>query len=213
MSLDSNDILEEEGDFLRNLSERNDFTTGELLQNQLHVIAGTQVSRLWMVALNPLRMSLTALLGWLLFLFVVKTLCPAVLFAVIEAALGMSLYVVFAFITVSVVLSFVFNLFGSFGAVVNLVRDILQGEAVCLEGRVSASSITEKAKGLGELHEESVEHFSYAIGNEYLPVNEEAHRVLRPYSGSVFRVYVTPRSRLLLSIEPVKLRRNDRLVK
>jgi hypothetical protein len=213
VSLDSNDILEEEGDFLRNLSKRNDFTTGELLQNQLHLIASTQVSRLWMVALKPLRMSLTALLGWLLFLFVVKTLCPAVLFAVIEAALGMSLYVVFAFITVSVVLSFVFNLFGSFGAVVNLVRDILQGEAVCLEGRVSASSITEKAKGLGELHKESVEHFSYAIGNEYLPVNEEAHRVLRPYSGSVFRVYVTPRSRLLLSIEPVKLRRNDRLVK
>jgi hypothetical protein len=143
---------------------------------------------------------------------VLKTLWSPVLFALVEVALGKSLYVLFAFITVSVVVSFMLNLLGSFGPVLNLVGDILQGEAVCLEGRVSPSSFTEKAKGLGQLHHEDVDHFVYAIGNDYLRVSEEAFLVLRPYSGSVFRVYATPRSKLLLSIEPVKLRRADRLV-
>jgi len=59
------------------------------------------------LALNPLRASLIAMLGWLLFLFY-----PAVLFAVIEA-MGKSLYVLFAIITIGVVLAFVSNLFGS----------------------------------------------------------------------------------------------------
>jgi hypothetical protein len=85
---------------------------------------------------------------------------------------GDVLLCVVCIITVSVLLSFVFNLFGSFGAVVNLVRDILQGEVVCLEGRVSASSVTEKAKGLGELHGESVEHFSYAISDAAVGGND-----------------------------------------
>jgi hypothetical protein len=210
---ESNDILDEEDKFLRGLFTENGFTEGELAENQLHRIARSQLAHLWGVALDPLRASLIALLGWLLFLFVIKTFCPAVLFTVIEVAMGKSLYVLFAIITFGVVVAFISNLFGSFGPVTNLVVDILKGEASCVEGRVSASSITEKAKGLGALHDENDDHFCYAIGNEYLRVSEQAFQILRPYSGSVFRVYVTPRSRLLLSIEPVKLRRSDRVVK
>ena len=213
MYAESNDILDEEAKFLLDLFIENGFTDKELAENQLRRIARSQLAHLWSSALEPLRASLIALLGWLLFLFVIKTFCPAVLFAAIELAMGKSLYILFAFITIGVVLAFVSNLFGSFGPVTNLVLDILSGEAVCLEGRVSASSVTERAKGLGQLYEENVDHCSYAIGNEYLRVSEQAFHVMQPYSGSVFRVYVAPRSRLLLSIEPVRLRRADRMVK
>jgi len=187
-------MLDEDAEFLRNLPESNGFTKDELTANRLHRIAQSQRGRLWGLALEPLRTSLTALLGWLLFLFVLKTFCPPMLFAFAEVALGKSLYVLFAFITVGVVVSFVLNLLGSFGTVLTLVRDVLQGEAVCLEGRVSTSSFTEKAKGLGQLHNEDIDQFVYAIGNDYLRVSEDAFLVLRPYSGSVFRVYATPRS-------------------
>src|SRR5260370_40351944 len=117
------------------------------------------------------------------------------------------------FMTIGGVVVIVSNEFGAVGKVKKLVRDIVLGEVVCVEGRVSASSVTEKAKGLGQLYEENVDHCSYAIGNEYLRVSEQAFHVMQPYSGSVFRVYVAPRSRLLLSIEPVRLRRADRMVK
>jgi hypothetical protein len=213
VDLASHDMLDEEEEFLLNLPKSNNFTEGELAENRLHRIARSQRGRLWCVALEPLRTSLSALLGWLIFLFVLRTLWSPVLFAFVEVALGKSLYVLFAIVTVGVIVSFIFKLLGSFGVALNLVIDILQGEAVCLEGRVSASSFTEKAKGLGQLHGEVIDDFVYAIGNDYLRVSEEAVLVLRPYSGSVFRVYATPRSRLLLSIEPVKLRRADRLVK
>ena len=205
-------LLDEDADFLRNLPQSNGFTKHELAENRLRRIAHSQRGRLWGLALAPLRASLTALLGWLLFLFVLKTFCPPVVFAFVEVALGKSLYVLFAIITVGVVVSFLMNLFGSLGTVLSLVSDILQGEAVCLEGRVSTSSFTEKAKGLGQLHDEEVDHFAYAIGNDYLRVSEEAFLVLRPYSGSTFQVYATPRSKLLLSLEPVKLRRSERRV-
>ena len=163
-------MLEEEARFLRGLFQENGFNQRELAENQLCRIARSQRARLWGVALEPLRASLIALLGWFLFLFVTKTFCPGVLFSAIEIAMGQSLYVWFTFITAGVVLAFVSNLFGSFEPVVNLALDILR-------------------------------------------VSEQALHILRPYSGSVFRVYVTPRSRLLLSIEPVKLRRADRVVK
>jgi hypothetical protein len=212
VDLASQNLLEEE-EFLLNLPKTNHFTEDELSENRLRRIARGQRGRLWRVALEPLRTSLSALLGWLIFLFVVKTFWSPVLFAMVEVAVGKSLYVVFAIVTVGVVVSFILKLLGSFGPLLNLVIDILQGEAVCLEGRVSTTSFTEKAKGLGQLYGEVIDNFVYAIGNEYLRVSEAAFLVLRPYSGSVFRIYATPRSRLLLSIEPVKLRRADRRVK
>jgi hypothetical protein len=39
-----------------------------------------------------------------------------------------------------------------------------------------------------------------------MPVTMEGYEALRAYSGSTCRVYMTPRSKLLLSIEPVKVR-------
>jgi hypothetical protein len=195
-------------DLPRCLSEVNGFTESELAVNRQYLIARSQVSRLYRLALKPFQASLCTLLGWLIFLFVVKTLCPLQLFVMIEAALGMSLFVVFAFISAGVLLSFVKDLFTSFGTIAELVPDIIQGKAACLEGRVSTSVVTEKGKGMAELHGEKIDYYSYAIGNEYLPVTKEAYDALRPYSGSVFRVYLTPRSRLLLSIEPTKVRRS-----
>jgi hypothetical protein len=195
-------------DLPRCLSEVNGFTESELGMNRQYLIARSQVARLYALALKPFQASLYTLLGWLIFLFVVKTLCPLQLFVMIEAAIGMSLFVLFAFITVGVLLAFVRDLFTSVGTITELVPDIIQGKAVCFEGRVSTSVVTEKGKGMAELHGENVDYYSYAIGNEYLPVTKEAYDALRPYTGSVFRVYLTPRSRLLLSIEPIKVRRS-----
>lgn len=212
MYLASHDMLDEEAEFLRNLPTSNGFTESELAQNRSRRIARSQRGRLWKMALDPLRTSIVALLGWLLFLFVVKTFCPGTLFSLIELALGKSLYILFAIITAGVVVSFIVSLFRSFEVVLNLILDILQSEVICLEGHVSTSSLSEKAKGMRQLYEETLDHFVYVIGNDYIPVSEEAFLVLRPYSGSTFRLYATPRSKLLLSIEPVKLRRSDRLV-
>jgi hypothetical protein len=51
-----------------------------------------------------------------------------------------------------------------------------------------------------------VDRHYYVVQEQYMPVTLEAYEALRTYSGSTCRVYMAPRSKLLLSIEPVKVR-------
>jgi hypothetical protein len=207
------DIFAAGSDLAADLASANGFTAEELAANRAARIAPSQIRKLWSAALDPVRTSLYALLGWLLFLLIVKTFVPLKLFAMIEWALGMSLYVLFALVTVSTVLAFLFQALSSIWVVLDLLRDIFQGEAIVKEGRVSTSSSAEKLHGMQEMYGDKEDRFGYAIGNEILTVNEAAYKVLRPYSDSSCRVYMTPRSKLLLSIEPVKIRRTDRIIR
>ena len=206
------DILASGVDLAQALASANEFTAQELAANRAGRIAPSQLKRLWTMALDRVRTSLSALLGWLLFVYVVKTLVPNWLFATLERVLGISLFALFGLITISSACASIYQLFASAWIVLKLLPDIIQGAAIVKEGRVRTSSDTEKVHGMGELYEETAERFSYVIGDEYLAVSESAHRVLRPYSGSSCRVFLTPRSRLLLSIEPTSIRHPDRLL-
>ena len=124
----------------------------------------------------------------------------------------MSLWVLFAFITIGTIIAFLHQSLSAISTTLDLARDLRDGQAAALEGRVSTSSDTEANHGVDQLYEEQSNRCWYAIGDVYLPVSEHAHKALRPYSGSSCRVFMTPRSRFLLSIEPVKTRRADRLV-
>jgi hypothetical protein len=212
MDVESN-VLASTAELARELASANHFTAWELERNRAGRIAPSQVRRLWSVALDPVRTSLYALLGWLLFVTGLLAFMPLKLFAMWEWEAGMSLWFLFGAITVTTTFSFLYQLFGSFGRVAGLVQDIVAGVAVAMEGRVSTSSTNQKVHGMGEVYGETEDRFSYVIEEEYLPVDEAAYHALQPYSGSFFRLFVTPQSKLLLSIEPVKIRRTDRMVK
>ena len=88
--------------------------------------------------------------------------------------------------------------------VLRLLLDLACGRAVCIEGRTSTSVDSVKVQGV-EVGERVHRNY-YIVQEQYMPVTMEGYEALRAYSGSPCRVYMTPRSKLLLSIEPVKVR-------
>ena len=78
--------------------------------------------------------------------------------------------------------------------------DLNAGKAACIEGRGSPSREDEGGLGMARLYGEKHTNHWYVVKNEYFEVDEEAHTALP--SGMQFRLYHTPKSKLLLSIEP-----------
>lgn len=77
-----------------------------------------------------------------------------------------------------------------------LFFDLIDGTLSKLEGRVVArEEQTLRANG-----RDPIEKFFFNLRNDYFQVNLPAFRAIE--NGSVYIVYVTPRSRLLVSIEP-----------
>ena len=81
-----------------------------------------------------------------------------------------------------------------------LMVDLSAGKAASIEGRVSPSKAEEQGLGLGRLYGESNAKYWYVVKDEYFEVNPEAHGALPERTH--FRLYYTPKSRLLLSMEP-----------
>jgi hypothetical protein len=96
------------------------------------------------------------------------------------------------------------GLFKSVGTVFNLAFDLAAGRGLCIEGRTSTSWASEGGRGLKALRRGEL--YWYIIQDQYLPVTLEGYQAMRAYSGSLSKVYVAPRSKLLLSLEPIKIR-------
>jgi hypothetical protein len=89
----------------------------------------------------------------------------------------------------------------------DLIRDALAGEAAMIEGRVYTAE--EECRGSAwdalreqwtRVRQERRKTYRYVIGDVGLDVSYEGFRALS--SGDHYKLYYTPRSKLLLSIEP-----------
>ena len=185
---------------LEELARTNHFTMADLEQNRTGRISDTQWFRLLLRALQPVRHSGGALLGWLLCCFVVKTLVPRIVLWIASMMGAKGIGVLVGGITLACVGAFVIGLIKSGHTMALLLMDLKDGKAACLEGRVSPSSEDEKGLGMARLHGENQTNYFYVAKNEYFAVDQEAHAAL-PY-GMQFKLYYTPKSKLLLSIEP-----------
>ena len=88
----------------------------------------------------------------------------------------------------------------------NLALDLAVGRVRCLEGQTSASYATE---GHGPGWTIADKHYWYVVQDEYVSVTADEYLALRPYSGSTCRVHIAPHSKLLLSLESIKVRHVD----
>lgn len=214
------DIFGVGANLAQDLAAAHEFTASDLAANQAGKLSPAQKRRLWCAALEPLRQSTLTLAYWLIFLATVKLFLvivrptdPLQLLKRCPSLIGYGLKALVVLIALKAAVSFGRGLFRSIGQLLSLRRDLSEGRVEVLEGRVSTSSTPEETHGADALHSETEDRYAYAIGDDYLPVSALAYRVLQPYSGSSCRVFVTPRSRWLLSIEPTKIRRSDRLVR
>ena len=184
------------------LARANHFTLDELAENRAGRIASSQMLGLTVQAMRPFWTALMGLAGWLLFLLVIKVFVPDILLTIASMTLGKSVGALFILITLGCLFAVLFGFFRSGARTVRLVSDIAQGKAACMEGRVWAARRGEDAHGMDKLHGEKLESFHYVLNNEYFEVRDlVAWEALAP--REVYRLYFAPRSKLLLSIEPV----------
>jgi hypothetical protein len=180
-------------DPLPDLARANRFTMADLEMNRNGKISDMQWMRLLLRALQPVRYTGGALLGWLLCCFCVKTLVPAIVLWIM-AMLGVKgVGVLFGVVTLACVGAFLLSVLKSARTTALLIVDLHVGKAASVEGRVSPSREDEGGLGMARIYGEK-------HTNEYFEVDREAHAAL-PH-GMQFRLYYTPKSKLLLSIEP-----------
>jgi len=185
---------------LEDLARTNHFTMADLEQNRQGRISDSQWFHLLVRALQPVRYTGGALLGWLLCCFVVKTFVPWIVLEIITMLGAKGIGVLFGAVTLACVGAFLLSVIKSSHTMALLLVDLKAGKSACLEGRVSPSSEDERGLGMARLYGENQTNYWYVAKNEYFAVDQEAHAAL-PH-GRLFRLYHTPKSKLLLSIEP-----------
>src|SRR5579864_7187826 len=185
---------------LPDLAKANQFTMEELALNRAGKIADGQMLKLATKAIKPIRTSGTVLLGWLIFLFVIKTFVPGLALRLAGMWLGKSLGALFAAITLGCVISVLFALWHSGRMTIGLLSDLSKGVAAVKEGRVSVSRDRADIQGMARLYGEKEEVYHYVIQEQYFEVDQLAFETLA--SRQNYRLYYAPRSGLLLSIEP-----------
>ena len=187
-------------DPLPDLARANHFTMADLELNRGGKISDTQWMRLLLRAVQPVRYTGGALLGWLICCFVVKTLVPRIVLWIM-AMLGVKgVGILFGVVTLACVGAFLISVLKSARTTALLMVDLKLGKAAAIEGRVSPSREEERGLGMARIYGEKHTHHWYVVKNEYFEVDQQAHSVLP--EGRQYRLYYTPKSKLLLSIEP-----------
>ncbi|WP_321477620.1 hypothetical protein [uncultured Paludibaculum sp.] len=187
-------------DALPELARANQFTMADLAQNRAGKISDGQWMRLLFRALQPVRYTGGALLGWLLCCFIVKTLVPDIILTIVSYIGAKGIGIVFGGATLACVGAFLVSVLRSARTMALLIFDLRSGTVAVLEGRVSHSREDEEGLGMARFRGENHTKRCYVVKNEYFEVDEEAFKALP--DGLVARLYHTPRSKLLLSIEP-----------
>lgn len=187
---------------LPELARTNRFTMADLDQNRNGKISDTQWTRLLFRALQPLRYTGATLLGWLLFCYAMKTFVPGIILMYLSVVKGYGMAFVGA-VTLACVGAFLVSVIKSAHTTALLLVDVKLGKAACIEGRVLPSREDHKAQGTARLygaHGEKHTNYWYVVKDEYFEVDQAAHAALP--DAIQCRLYHTPKSKLLLSIEP-----------
>ena len=103
-------------------------------------------------------------------------------------------------ITLAAVGAFLISVIKSAHTIALLVVDLSAGKAIYSEGRVSASREDEQGLGLARFWGEKSTNYWYVVNNQYFEVEMEGHAALPDRMQA--RLYNTPKSKMLLSIEP-----------
>ncbi len=185
---------------LDELARSNGFTIADLEANRNGKISDSQWFGLLVRAVRPVRYSGGALLGWLLCCFVVKTIVPSFVLWIISILGAKSIGILFGAVTLACVGAFIMARFKSSHTMALLIADLKTGKAACIEGRVTPSKEDEGGLGMARMYGEKHTNYRYVAKNEYFEVDQQAHAALP--AGGLFRLYYTPLSKLLLSIEP-----------
>ncbi|MEZ5399372.1 MAG: hypothetical protein R2729_06855 [Bryobacteraceae bacterium] len=190
-------------EFLVDMARANGFAARDLEANRVGKMTRSQLRRVFIRALRPMRIAGAALLGWMLMIFIIHALVPGIAQAFLLKKVGVG------------AIGPMIGVFGAFiMAVLKVSRrtfllmiDAVDGKVALVMGRVAPSFEERQAQGLARLRGDNDPIYHYCIRDDEFEVNQEAWRLLvskydtyRP----LVRIYYTPRSHMLLTVEPVE---------
>ena len=191
-------------DFAADLAKANTYRLSEVAANRHGFMSTRQFFRLLWQASLPLRSAGWSLGVWFALLMLMGTLFRA-------RMMRMMVFQNYAFeaicVTLSVVLAFVVGVLTTTNKSWLLLKDLLTGEVTSVEGRLDPVWQEELGEGLKRVRGEMVPAHYYSIRQERFEVQPAAYELLRSKYEDLrpsVRLYFTPRSRQLLSIELVQ---------
>ncbi len=182
----------------------NRFTLEDLALNRDGKISSPQMLRLALQALQPLFAAVSALLGWFLFIWVIRMILPGfvqyLLLKFAGAATASSLL-----ITLGAIGAFIVALLKTNRLTFLLLFDLSEGKAAKVEGRLAPSRDERPKQGISRLHGEKENVYQYCVRDTTFEVREAGHELLLnkydTYRPQV-TLYYSPRSKMMLSVEP-----------
>src|SRR5689334_25108895 len=121
--VDSVNLAPDANELLTTLAKANNFTMAELADNRNGKISNAQMTKLTFKALRPVLHAGKALIGWLMFVIIVRTFVPDFVIWITSMYLGNNIFALFAAITTSCVIALLVGIFKSGKRIVALIGD------------------------------------------------------------------------------------------
>ena len=195
-------------DFVAALGKVNSFTAADLEANRTGVISRRQWRVLFRRALRPLWTSTRVFAGLIATIYVLDTVFPFIGRFILAKKIGLSIGTVAGGAAVSLIA----GILETTRLTVHVARDVLAGVVTYRQGRIAPSSEERPAEGMGRLYGQKETAYHYVIRDEYFEVDLDSHKVLdQHFEGylPLVTVYFAPRSRLMLSVEPITTKTED----
>ena len=195
-------------EFTQDLAQANQFKPADIASNRNGFMSTRQFFRILWRTSKPLRQATWSLCLWVALL--------AIVFSLFRSKFARMLFFRnYAFevigLSFSIAMAFLVAMLHTTERTWQLLKDLLSGEVTSVEGRLHTSWQEELGEGFKRLKGEMVPTYYYSVRQENFEVQPEAHEILRSKYEDFrpkVRIYFTPRSRLLLSIETVDSQEN-----
>ena len=190
-------------EFAEDLASANRFKPADIAANRNGFMSTRQFFRVLWRTSKPLREATWALCLWVALLGIALSL--------FRSRLARMLFLRnYAFevigLSFSIGMAFVVAMLHTTARSWQLLKDLLTGEVTSVEGRLDPSWHEELGEGFKRIKGEMVPTYFYSVRQENFEVLPEAYEMLRSKYDDFrprVRIYFTPRSRLLLSIETI----------
>lgn len=192
-------LTEFTGDLGRALS----FRSSDITANRNGFMSTGQFFRLLWIGAQPLRRATVSLCAWLALLHFAATLFQPRLMRMV---LFQNYAIEFITVSLSLVMAFVVAAINVTERTWWLLKDLLSGEVASVEGRLDPAWGEEAAEGLGRIRGVKVETYFFNVRQERFEVPAQAYDLLKSKYDDfrpAVRLYFSPRSRQLLSVEPL----------
>ncbi|MGA3027753.1 MAG: hypothetical protein ABSF98_23595 [Bryobacteraceae bacterium] len=177
------------------------FTMPDLEENRKGRISNPQMVRLLGRALRPVRYTASATIVWLVIVYAIRTWFPGIV-SWIAKLCGVPVGSVLSIVTICCAGAVALSILRSAHTIGLLIIDLAAGQATFKDGRVVVSREEENGLAMAGLWGEKRMKCFFVMAGEYFEVGQEACEA--PPEGRC-RLYHTPKSKMMLAIEPVPL--------